>query len=80
MDLVEAIQRILGVVPAFFRPRMTIVTLTMALLIVVLAFGSYNDLVLMVAGSRGQSAVIWDLESAIVFSFYTYISNQPFLS
>jgi hypothetical protein len=39
------------------------------ILIIVVAFGSYNDLVLQVAGSRGQTAITWDLEYVVVFSF-----------
>jgi len=43
----QAIQRITGAVPAFMRPP----------------YGNYNDVVLTVAGQRGQSVVIWDFDS-----------------
>lgn len=43
----QAIQRITGAVPAFMRPP----------------YGNYNDLVLTVAGQRGQSVVTWDFDS-----------------
>ncbi|KAL0563607.1 hypothetical protein V5O48_018457, partial [Marasmius crinis-equi] len=42
----QALQRIVGVTPAFFRPP----------------FGNYNDLVRQVASARGQSVVIWDYD------------------
>ncbi|KXN86830.1 Chitin deacetylase [Leucoagaricus sp. SymC.cos] len=43
----QALQRILGVLPAFFRPP----------------YGEYNDDVLTVAEQVGESAVNWDLDS-----------------
>jgi len=43
-----ALQRIIGVTPAFMRPP----------------YGSYNQMVLDVAGARGQGVVIWDFEYA----------------
>ena len=43
----QALERILGVTPAFTRPP----------------FGSYNDLVRKVAQSRGQKLVTWDFDS-----------------
>jgi peptidoglycan/xylan/chitin deacetylase (PgdA/CDA1 family) len=43
----QALQRILGVTPAFMRPP----------------YGNYNDLVEQVASSRGQQLVIWDFDS-----------------
>jgi peptidoglycan/xylan/chitin deacetylase (PgdA/CDA1 family) len=43
----QALQRILGVTPAFMRPP----------------FGSYNDLVRQVAHERGQKMVTWDFDS-----------------
>ncbi|KAK7030471.1 hypothetical protein VNI00_014058 [Paramarasmius palmivorus] len=43
----QALQRIVGVTPAFMRPP----------------FGSYNDLVRQVAAVRGQSLVNWDFDS-----------------
>ncbi|KIK02588.1 carbohydrate esterase family 4 protein [Laccaria amethystina LaAM-08-1] len=43
----KAIQRITGAVPAFMRPP----------------YGNYNDVVLTVAGQRGQSVVTWDFDS-----------------
>lgn len=58
----QAIQRILGVVPAFFRPP----------------FGSYNDLVLTVAGSRGQTAVTWDLDSGDSSNFTVAQTNAVY--
>lgn len=42
-----AIKKITGAVPAFMRPP----------------YGEYDDEVLQVAGSRGQSVVIWDFDS-----------------
>jgi len=42
-----ALQRILGVVPAFMRPP----------------YGNYNDLVRQASAIRGQSLVIWDFDS-----------------
>ena len=42
----QALARIAGVYPAFVRPP----------------FGSFNDLVVEVAGARGQTVAIWDLE------------------
>jgi len=43
----EALQRLLGVTPAFMRPP----------------YGSYNDLVREIAGERGQTIVLWDFDS-----------------
>ncbi|KAF5374534.1 hypothetical protein D9615_009076 [Tricholomella constricta] len=43
----QALQRIVGVVPAFMRPP----------------FGKYNDLVRQVSSSRGQKLVLWDFDS-----------------
>jgi peptidoglycan/xylan/chitin deacetylase (PgdA/CDA1 family) len=43
----QALQRILGVTPAFMRPP----------------YGCYNDLVRQVAYERGQKMVIWDFDS-----------------
>ncbi|KAF8643155.1 hypothetical protein AX16_009199 [Volvariella volvacea WC 439] len=43
----QALQRIVGVVPAFMRPP----------------FGNYNDLVLQASYVRGQKVVIWDFDS-----------------
>jgi peptidoglycan/xylan/chitin deacetylase (PgdA/CDA1 family) len=43
----EALQRLLGVTPAFMRPP----------------YGSYNDLVSGIAGERGQTMVLWDFDS-----------------
>ena len=43
----EALERIIGVKPAFMRPP----------------YGSYNDLVRKVAYARGQKLVIWDFDS-----------------
>lgn len=43
----QALQRIVGVVPAFMRPP----------------YGNYNDLVLEAAYIRGQKVVIWDFDS-----------------
>jgi peptidoglycan/xylan/chitin deacetylase (PgdA/CDA1 family) len=42
-----ALERIIGVKPAFMRPP----------------YGSYNDLVRKVAHARGQKLVIWDFDS-----------------
>jgi peptidoglycan/xylan/chitin deacetylase (PgdA/CDA1 family) len=42
-----ALQRIVGVKPAFMRPP----------------FGSYNNLVRRVAAARGQTLAIWDFDS-----------------
>ncbi|KAJ7787723.1 carbohydrate esterase family 4 protein [Mycena olivaceomarginata] len=44
---VEALQRIIGVTPAFMRPP----------------YGNYNNLVRQVASTRNQSLVIWDFDS-----------------
>ncbi|KIJ95544.1 carbohydrate esterase family 4 protein [Laccaria amethystina LaAM-08-1] len=44
----EAIEHITGALPAFMRPP----------------YGEYNDVVLEVAASRGQSVVIWDFENS----------------
>ncbi|KAK1228236.1 hypothetical protein PQX77_008748 [Marasmius sp. AFHP31] len=43
----QALQRIVGVVPAFMRPP----------------YGSFNQNVQDVAGARGQSLVIWDFDA-----------------
>ncbi|KAL0568033.1 hypothetical protein V5O48_013954 [Marasmius crinis-equi] len=43
----QALQRIVGVTPAFIRPP----------------YGNYNDLVRQVASARGQSVVTWDYDS-----------------
>ncbi|KAF9014153.1 carbohydrate esterase family 4 protein [Cyathus striatus] len=43
----NAIQKITGAVPAFLRPP----------------YGNYNDLLLDVAGSRGQAVTLWDFDS-----------------
>jgi peptidoglycan/xylan/chitin deacetylase (PgdA/CDA1 family) len=43
----QALQRIIGVVPAFMRPP----------------YGNYNDNVRNVAGARGQNIAIWDFDS-----------------
>jgi peptidoglycan/xylan/chitin deacetylase (PgdA/CDA1 family) len=43
----EALERIIGVKPAFTRPP----------------YGNYNDLVRQVAHSRGQTLVTWDFDS-----------------
>jgi peptidoglycan/xylan/chitin deacetylase (PgdA/CDA1 family) len=43
----QALQRIIGVTPAFVRPP----------------YGSYNNLVRQAAASRGQKLVIWDFDS-----------------
>ncbi|KAF9457983.1 acetyl xylan esterase II [Collybia nuda] len=43
----QAFQKIAGVTPAFMRPP----------------YGEYNDLVLEVAGNRGQTVAIWDFDS-----------------
>ncbi|KAK0480212.1 carbohydrate esterase family 4 protein [Armillaria novae-zelandiae] len=43
----EALQRIVGVVPAFMRPP----------------YGNYNDLVLQASYIRGQKVVLWDFDS-----------------
>ncbi|KZP17885.1 carbohydrate esterase family 4 protein [Athelia psychrophila] len=43
----QALQRILGVTPAFMRPP----------------YGNYNDLVRQVAKQRGQKVVVWDFDS-----------------
>nr|ADX07300.1 putative chitin deacetylase [Flammulina velutipes] len=43
----EALQRIIGVTPAFIRPP----------------YGNFNDQVLQAAYSRGQNVVIWDFDS-----------------
>lgn len=43
----QALQRILGVTPAFVRPP----------------YGSYNNLVREIAEERGQKIVIWDFDS-----------------
>lgn len=43
----QALQRLLGVTPAFIRPP----------------YGNYNDLVRQVAKSRGQNLVTWDFDS-----------------
>ncbi|KAK0469487.1 carbohydrate esterase family 4 protein [Desarmillaria tabescens] len=42
----QALQRIVGVVPAFMRPP----------------YGNYNDLVLQASYIRGQKVVLWDFE------------------
>ena len=67
LDGLEAIQRITGAVPAFMRPRAsTSPTLSsffsVFLPFAVVAYGNYNDLMLTVAGQRGQSVVNWDFE------------------
>jgi peptidoglycan/xylan/chitin deacetylase (PgdA/CDA1 family) len=43
----EALQRIIGVTPAFTRPP----------------YGNYNDLVRQVASARGQKLITWDFDS-----------------
>jgi len=43
----QALQRIVGVVPAFMRPP----------------YGNYNDLVLQASYVRGQKVVLWDFDS-----------------
>jgi len=43
----QALQRIVGVVPAFMRPP----------------YGNYNDLVRQASAIRGQKLVIWDFDS-----------------
>lgn len=43
----QALERILGVTPAFMRPP----------------YGNYNDLVRQVAAQRGQKLVVWDFDS-----------------
>lgn len=43
----QAIEQITGALPAFMRPP----------------YGEYNDVVLEVAASRGQSVVLWDFDS-----------------
>ncbi|KAL0571616.1 hypothetical protein V5O48_010350 [Marasmius crinis-equi] len=43
----QALQRIVGVVPAFMRPP----------------YGEYNDDVQSIAGARGQSLVLWDFDA-----------------
>ncbi|KAF9444693.1 carbohydrate esterase family 4 protein [Macrolepiota fuliginosa MF-IS2] len=43
----QALQKIVGVVPAFMRPP----------------YGNYNDLVLQASAVRNQSVVIWDFDS-----------------
>lgn len=43
----QALQRIVGVVPAFMRPP----------------YGNYNDLVLQASYIRGQKVVLWDFDS-----------------
>ncbi|KAF8150210.1 carbohydrate esterase family 4 protein [Crassisporium funariophilum] len=43
----QAIEKITGAIPAYTRPP----------------YDAYNDLVLSVAGSRGQTLVIWDFDS-----------------
>jgi peptidoglycan/xylan/chitin deacetylase (PgdA/CDA1 family) len=43
----QALQRIIGVTPAFMRPP----------------YGSYNDLVRQVAANRGQKVTMWDFDS-----------------
>jgi hypothetical protein len=65
---VEALQRIVGVNPAFMRPR-TWVLLDLCVLggpsfltSFFPAYGAYNDLVRQVSGVRGQKIVIWDFE------------------
>lgn len=59
----EAIRRIIGATPAFTRPRQLSVNLIPDYILTRLsAFGSYNDEVLNVAGSRSQTLVNWDLE------------------
>jgi len=64
----QALQRIVGVEPAFTRPP----------------YGSYNDLVRQVAASRGQKLVTWDFDSgdsvgstpAQSEQAYTSLANQ----
>ncbi|TFK18983.1 glycoside hydrolase/deacetylase [Coprinopsis marcescibilis] len=46
-NILEAIQRITGALPAFMRPP----------------YGNHNDLVREVSASRGQSIVLWDFDS-----------------
>ncbi|KAF5345711.1 hypothetical protein D9758_013069 [Tetrapyrgos nigripes] len=43
----QALQRIVGVNPAFMRPP----------------YGEYNDQVLQISGARGQKVVIWDFDN-----------------
>jgi peptidoglycan/xylan/chitin deacetylase (PgdA/CDA1 family) len=43
----EALERIIGVKPAFMRPP----------------YGNYNDLVRQIAHARGQTLVMWDFDS-----------------
>lgn len=64
--IVEALQKIVGVVPAFMRPRKCLLppqTFTLGLHLATLpAYGNYNDLVRQASAVRGQSLVIWDFE------------------
>lgn len=67
--IIDALNKILGITPAFIRPRTSIPssresesyhrTLVSNLLS---AYGSYNDLVLGAAAYRGQTVVTWDFE------------------
>jgi hypothetical protein len=48
----EALEKILGVSPAFMRPP----------------YGEYDEQVRAVAGSRNQTLVLWDFECVILVS------------
>jgi hypothetical protein len=70
LHIVEAIQKITGVTPAFMRPR----TLRYVLLrqrknsYHRTAYGEYNAQVLEVAGKYGQTVTIWDFEYTFIFT------------
>jgi len=58
----EALERIVGVKPAFIRPP----------------YGSYNDLVRQVAKARGQKLVMWDFDSGDSTGYNASQSNGAY--
>lgn len=61
----EALVRITGAYPAFMRPRellRSVFLLLLLILLIIKAYGNYNDLVREAAAIRGQSLVLWDFE------------------
>lgn len=58
----QALQRLLGVTPAFMRPP----------------YGNYNNLVRQVAQSRGQKLVTWDFDSGDSIGATASQSNKAY--
>ena len=87
--LLEALLKIAGVYPAFMRPRTILCWYYFneqsLIRDVLVAFGSYNDLVRQVSAARNQSLVLWDFEWVLfiirgglilIFIFFSpYISS-----